>query len=72
MRMSCVRVQGTGDAAGDGIQLHADEPHALGGVRHEIARAATGLEHGGVAGHAEAADRPVHGRHDGGRGEELA
>ena len=41
-----------------------------GAMAHEIAGAAARLQHGGVAGHAEAGERLVHGRDDGGRGVE--
>ncbi len=67
-----VGVQGTGDAARHGIQLDADEPHASRGLGHEVADAAAGFEHRGPVGHAEAGQGGVHGRHDDGRGEELA
>ena len=45
---------GPGDAAGDGVQFHADELHAFRSVGHEIARAATRLKDEGVGRNARA------------------
>ena len=61
MRMSWLGVQRPGDAAGDAVQLDADEAHARRGMAHEIADAAARFQHGGVAGHAEAGEGLVHG-----------
>ena len=36
MRMSCAGMQGAGDAAGDGIQLDADEMHAGRGLAMKL------------------------------------
>ena len=47
-------MQGAGDAAGDAVQLDADEALPGRGMAHELAGAAAGLEDGGVLGHAEA------------------
>ena len=60
-------VKRAGDAAGDGVQLDADEAHALRGEGHEVAGAAARLEDGGLAWDAEAAEGLVHGADDGGR-----
>ncbi len=70
MRMSWSGVERAGDAAGDGIQLDADEARAGLAVAHEIAGAAAWLQDRGVAGHAEAGDGLVDGGDDGGRGVE--
>ena len=67
MRMSWLGVEGLGDAAGDGIQLDADEAHPFAALAHEIAGAAAGFQDGGVAGHAQAGDRLVDGGDDGRR-----
>ena len=67
MRMSWLGVERLGDAAGDGIQLDADEARARLALAHEIAGAAAGLQDGGVAGNAQAGDGLVDGRDDGRR-----
>ena len=61
-----------GDAAGDGVELDADEPLAGRGVGHEIPDPASRLEDDGVGGDPETRKGVVHGRHDDGGGEELA
>jgi len=60
-------VQQPGDAAGDRIQLDADEAHPLLPVTHEIPDAATGFQDGGVDWHAQAGNRLVDGSDDGRR-----
>ena len=67
MRMSWLGVQGSGDAAGDGIQLDADEACSRLALAHEIAGAAAWFQDRGVGGHAEAGDGLVDGRDDGRR-----
>ena len=52
--------------------LDADVAMALGGVGEEVARAASRLQHGGLARDPETRKGVVHGTHDDGRGEELA
>ena len=63
-------VEGAGDAAGDRIELDADEAHALRRGGHEAAGGAAGFEHGGVCRDAEAGQGGVHGGDDDGRGVE--
>ena len=41
-----LRVEGPGDAAGDGVQLDADEPHTLRGLAMKLPGAAPRLKHG--------------------------
>ena len=62
-----VGVERLGDAAGDGVQLDADEAHPFLALAHEIAGAAAGLQDRGVVGHAQAGNRLVDGRDHGRR-----
>ena len=59
-----------GDAAGDAVQLDADEAHVLPGHAHEIADAAAWFEDRGVCWERQAGDGLVHGGDDGRRGVE--
>ena len=60
-----------GDAAGDGIQLDADEAHVLPAARlMKLPVPQPGSRIGGVVGDAQAGDGLVHGRDDGRRGVE--
>ena len=63
-------VEGFGDAAGNGVQLDADEAHPFLALAHEIADAAAGFQDRGIAGHAQTANRLVDARNDGWRGVE--
>ena len=63
-------VEHAGDAAGEAVQLDADEAHARGGQGQEVADAAARLQHGRVAGHAQACEGLVHRPDDDGRGVE--
>ena len=58
-------VERLGDAAGDAIQLDADESRPFPALAHEIADAAAGFQDRGVAGNAQAGDSLVHGSDDG-------
>ena len=62
------RMQRPSDAAGNRIQLDADEAHSRRGHAHEIARAAARLQHGRRRRNAQAGKGVVHGGDDGGRG----
>src|SRR5579871_10207 len=62
------RMKGLGNAAGDGVQLDADEARPRLSVSHEIADAAAGFQHGGVSGDAQAGNRAVYGVDDERRG----
>ncbi len=70
MRMSCFGMEGSGDAAGDGVEFDADEAAAGRALAHEVADAAAGFQDGGVVGNAQPGDGLVHGRDDGRRGVE--
>src|SRR5262245_27660792 len=63
-------VEGTGDAAGDQVQLDADETHAIGGLAHETAGATAGLQDQPVGGDTEAGDGLVNRGDGSGRGVE--
>ena len=45
-----------GNAAGNRIHLDADETHPLAGLAHEIAGAASWLQHRGISGNSQAGD----------------
>ena len=62
-----VGVERLGDAAGNRVQLDADEAHPFLALAHEIADAAAGLQDRGIVGHSQAANRLVDGRDDGRR-----
>ena len=61
-----LRVQGSGDAAGDLVQLDADEAEVAGGVAEEVAGAAARLQDGGPVRDPEAVQGPEHRADDGG------
>ena len=55
-----------GDSPGDAVKFYPDEPHPFRSLGDEVPRTATGLQDQGIIRNAEAGNRIVHGRDDGG------
>ena len=62
------RMPRAGDAAGEAVELDADEMHVLRRLAQEASIAAARLEHGGMVGHAKTRQSAVHGLDHHGRG----
>src|SRR6266566_2156949 len=61
-------MQCTSDTPRQTVKLHTDETHPRRRQGDEVADPASGLQHGGILGHAEAFERVVHGAYDERRG----